>query len=400
MKDLLLISFLCVSARALPAQDSPLNAVHEWGTFTSFSGSDSMPIAWWTTALTGPAELPEFVSVIGSKGIRPYPLRMETPVLYFYASQPTTVNVRVDYPRGMITEVYPPGKIELPKELIPDQLSTAHSWTVDLQPPASALLNPPRSVGTRGAHYQHARNVPDAWIVHHKVPLSNAGQPSLTTEKFIFYRGAGNGALPVQASVQEDGALTIGAYSPLATEAFFIRVQKGVTHWRGGQISLKTDSERRIQAVKMEAPDSTGSADTLAEALRKSLTSAGLTPAESAAMVATWHEAWLGEEGTRLLYLIPETWVNQQLPLQITPAPRELKRVFVARSELITPQQEKALVAALIGSHDDAQRWKIIQELGHGRFTEPAVERALKVNEQDLRNTYYRAVAQKPKDVR
>ncbi len=33
---------------------------------------------------------------------------METPVLYFYTPREMTVNVRVDFPQGLLTEYYPP----------------------------------------------------------------------------------------------------------------------------------------------------------------------------------------------------------------------------------------------------------------------------------------------------
>ena len=32
---------------------------------------------------------------------------METPVIYFYSKEPQTVDVRVDFPQGIITEWYP-----------------------------------------------------------------------------------------------------------------------------------------------------------------------------------------------------------------------------------------------------------------------------------------------------
>src|SRR4029077_6527168 len=41
----------------------------------------------------------------------PATVRMETPVLYFYAPQPTTVDVRVRFPQGVITEWYPQARV-------------------------------------------------------------------------------------------------------------------------------------------------------------------------------------------------------------------------------------------------------------------------------------------------
>ena len=36
---------------------------------------------------------------------------METPVIYFYSDREQTVNVRVRFPHGLITEWYPQGRI-------------------------------------------------------------------------------------------------------------------------------------------------------------------------------------------------------------------------------------------------------------------------------------------------
>src|SRR5260221_10876078 len=33
---------------------------------------------------------------------------METPVTYFYTDEPALVDVRVDFPKGLLTEFYPP----------------------------------------------------------------------------------------------------------------------------------------------------------------------------------------------------------------------------------------------------------------------------------------------------
>lgn len=392
MKTLLVSLLLGLAFQGLRVQSQDLEAVHEWGTFTTFSGSDGTPIGWWSQALEGPAVLPEFVVPIGMKGGSPFVTRMETPVLYFYAKQPTEVKVRVDYRQGLLTEIFPPGRHEMPQQYNAQQPSSAYSWTVDLLPPDSAVGDTIPPVGKRGSHYQQAREVPDAWIVQSK-PLTGEAQPAkVAAEKFIFYRGAGAGTFPLQSSLKEDGSLTVNTYSAITTEAFLVRVRDGVTHWQRAQIATKPTTDGSTQSFTVAAPDDSSSAEGLAAALRQALTTAGLTTAEAAAMVATWHEAWLGEEGTRLLYLIPEPWINERLPLQITPAPKEMKRVFVARDELFPPQQEQTLVDTLTGIHTDAERAKMIASLRLGRFVHPAVERALKINEQKLRNAFYGAM--------
>ncbi|HVQ40641.1 MAG TPA: hypothetical protein VMS54_00470, partial [Vicinamibacterales bacterium] len=105
----------CVAAAALAAADRPDTksalVVHEWGTFTSVAGADGQAVPW--RPLNGPSDLPCFVNVLkdGPKTWVPGGLpaisalvRMETPVIYFYA--PTgaeqTVDVRVDFNQGLM----------------------------------------------------------------------------------------------------------------------------------------------------------------------------------------------------------------------------------------------------------------------------------------------------------
>src|SRR6266571_5365253 len=88
--------------------------VHEWGTFTSIAGKDGVALEW--RPLNGASDLPKFVHTIQNQddGLRHGPkanltaaVRMETPVLYFYSASETDVSVKVDFPKGKITEWYP-----------------------------------------------------------------------------------------------------------------------------------------------------------------------------------------------------------------------------------------------------------------------------------------------------
>src|SRR5690349_19304657 len=97
-----------------PAVKSGL-VVHEWGTFTSIAGKDGIALEW--RPLNGPTDLPKFVHTIEKEGdgLRHLQgkreltaaVRMETPVLYFYSPNEIDVNVKVDFPKGTITEWYP-----------------------------------------------------------------------------------------------------------------------------------------------------------------------------------------------------------------------------------------------------------------------------------------------------
>jgi hypothetical protein len=95
----------------------------------------------------------------------------------------------------------------------------------------------------------------------------------------------------------------------------------------------------------------------------------GLYADEAQAMVETWRGSWF-EEGSRLIYLLPEKFVNGILPLSIRPAPAQTARVFVGRLELVTPATEKAVETAF-AAHDNNTLEK------YGRFLEPILQTML-----------------------
>ena len=87
--------------------------VHEWGTFTSVSGSDGKLLSGLELEETA---LPPFVhSLAGfapnNKGwdrpVKNVTIKMETPVLYFYSDVPRAVDVSVAFRGGSISQWYP-----------------------------------------------------------------------------------------------------------------------------------------------------------------------------------------------------------------------------------------------------------------------------------------------------
>src|SRR5205085_1139126 len=101
--------------------------------------------------------------------------------------------------------------------------------------------------------------------------------------------------------------------------------------------------------------------------LRNILVADGLYEKEAQAMVDTWRDSWF-EEGSRLIYVVPRDIVDRILPLDVTPAPASVARVFVGRIELVTPATLRAVGDALdAGDRDGLERY--------GRFLEPIAQR-------------------------
>jgi len=115
VKSLTVLSITTLSAFANEAGKAGAFQVHEWGTFTTVSGSDGKLL----TGLEREEEyLPYFVQ--GHAGVNRrrgkgfyFPLRgvtvkMETPVIYFYGEPQKNVNVKVGFNGGSISQWYPP----------------------------------------------------------------------------------------------------------------------------------------------------------------------------------------------------------------------------------------------------------------------------------------------------
>jgi len=110
---------------------------------------------------------------------------------------------------------------------------------------------------------------------------------------------------------------------------------------RGGKIGFRPIGELNSgSTMDAQLPELGGTRTELATFLVKELTAAGLYEKEAEAMVKTWDAAWFGEEGMRLLYLVPRAKTDELLPLAVDPKPKEVVRVLVGRHDFLTPEQE------------------------------------------------------------
>src|SRR5262245_31557869 len=88
------------------AKDPKGFVVHEWGTFSTFSGSDGAYLKF------NPDDrgLPEFVynrHRYEKGGLPDAFVSLETPVTYFYSDRDRTASVQVEFVKGLMTDWYP-----------------------------------------------------------------------------------------------------------------------------------------------------------------------------------------------------------------------------------------------------------------------------------------------------
>src|SRR5436190_5223596 len=387
---------------------------HEWGTFTSVQGSDGVLLNWRPLETS---RLPQFVYNWQNAGFNRQPTgptpfsksvmvtlqRMETPVIYFYANEKQTVDVSVDFPKGLITEWYPqttqigPSTIPAPAPIAKaDELAhkvgaksdftfaallknhaareSRARWTdIDILP-AAANGDTARSLqqDRSGSHYFAARETDSAFI-----RVDSAGGTNCVPEfeKFIFYRGVGNFATPLHVTM-DGNAVTI---ANTGTETLGHLFVLGLSDGAGKFIPVECLAPGEKRTVQIDANHRTSPtrqlSEQLCQAMATALVSEGLYQREAQAMVNTWRDSWFEEDGLRVLYTLPREWTDRTLPLTLNPKPRELVRVMVGRAEVIPPRQQQKLSEALVKAKaGDAQaRDEAIGEFKKlGRFGEPA----------------------------
>jgi hypothetical protein len=328
---LLLAATTVGAARGILNAGDPLGlTVHEWGTFTSIAGQDGRPVEW--LPLAGPIDLPCFVERIGD-GIKVSlsgTVRMETPVIYFYAAREATVSVKVRFPQGTFTEWFPRAVVTR---------SNTIAWSdVKISPraPADFPLE-------RGANHYYVARQTDA------SPLQVGEQK----EKFLFYRGVGRFAPPIAATVSADGTISVKSIDGGAVgDVMLFENRRGAIDFQAHRVASAVALRAlagKPDRLKLNPSATEAESPSPAAQLEKMLVARGLYPKEASAMVQTWRDSWF-EQGTRLFYVVSRGTVDSILPLEIQPQPADVTRVFVGRMELVTAATKREVKDAIVGN--------------------------------------------------
>lgn len=390
--------------------------VHEWGTDTIVVGSDgSLQRGLHHEEEDLPPFVYDRVKSAAALGATPsVTIKMETPVTYFYSEKPLSAEVSVSFPRGVMTQWYPQvigfspaiaaaGSIELQMPAVPasvadpaldldfpfrtdycrEKYSTLHDGRLDWGKvevlPRDAL--PP--------------GVPDAPL--DRFTFGYARQVAANAlragtgegERFLFYRGLGEFDLPVTVQAGADRALSLSnAYSEPMGRVFLLNVDAERGAFSEHAEGIAAGGHLDDRAPSLEGAETLSDyAERLGDRVTDALDDSGLFHDEAQAMVNTWKRQWFRTPGIRLLYLIPQTWTDQSIPLNVTPAPDQKLRVMLIRVEVITPEQEASDVSALQAT--DASVASIQAHFSAlGRFAEPRLRRALTLSPNSLGDTY------------
>jgi hypothetical protein len=355
--------------------------VHEWGTFLAMNGSDGVSL---DGMYHEEHALPSFVHARSRDQLR-LPISIvkgETPVIYFYTSRPTRVWVQVGFPTGVWTQWYPqasmvgPGFVQAGSP--PQTRNGRIGWTVQIVPPA--LDAPALPATSADALWNHARDVDAAYVS--AVNRARTDTPT-EWERFIFYRGLGQARLPIDVNADRDRIGVMATERSGLQHVFILRVENG----RGSYHYIPALEQGESVAHALPAMDAAlpidAFVDRIADDVAGRLVESGLYPKEARAMVNTWRSSYFKTDGVRLLFVLPQSWTDRYIPMQINPAPAELVRVMVGRVELLTPEHERRAEAAIrdLASPDPGVRERAFALLrAEGRYVEPIIRRTMRTS--------------------
>ncbi len=382
--------------------------LHEWGTFTSVSGSDGKLLA----GLEREEErLPYFVEALdgmrnvgpmgyGAKGyflqrpLRNVTIKMETPVIYFYSDKAFNAKVQVDFQGGAINQWFPsrsggetappistkpleipasPTQADLEKQFLhrggidfAKHRKGSIEWEVDVLAPEAS----------RGLSFKNGETL--NWL-RPRNPKANILKVGEQYEDYLFYRGVGNFELPVTFRI--DKSETLHLENTGDDNIPFLFVHEITPERKARFYLIKEGLEKGSSQLVAEADFTTGDEQwerVVYESMTEGLLESGLSPEEAHGMVQTWWHSYFTQPGLRVFWIVPSKKTDELLPLKVSPAPEETVRVLVGRSEVLRPRFENALVHSYQNQNDEEKRTFWIQNQ-HTRYGKAYEQRILQL---------------------
>lgn len=378
--------------------------VHEWGTFTTVSGSDGVllsglqreeePLPPFVHSHFGmengsPVEQARFAELLKrygklwpldpmegmqTKGLSSRPVsgvtvKMETPVIYFHSKEALHAKVQVGFNGGTISQWYPArsGGESLPLPEPPadpfNQPLPASAWLIDFSKPYRGdiswevdVLSPEESRRTLLFKAKDTIN----WL-RARVPEANVVRSKGQTEGYLFYRGIGNFDPGLETRVDANETLLVHNRTGGAIPYLLIYENRSGLHsWKAIDAGLAADETSVTPMAELSPPlavENVTAADWdrlsregnfdpgLYQSLKNGIVRSGLLESEADAMIQTWWESYFEQPGLRIFWILPRGQTDAILPLNVEPAPEKTVRVIVGRSEVFRPNEEAQWLA-------------------------------------------------------
>jgi hypothetical protein len=386
------------SRSELAKPDGDKLIVHEWGTYLSVQGSDGVTLGGM---IDSEEKLPLFVHEEALAGRNRACLfcKVETPVTYFYVDRPRTVEVRAAMPEGKLTHWYPAvrdfGPLT-PTCKAPARDSYINWGKVELFPDVRdkaagfSLLIPGFRPVARDDTWRFVRDTDSAFVKMDRTNPKLKSRPQGQVEKFLFYRGLGTFELPLKVEYREDSVhqLQLTNRGPDTLQGIFAVEVKGnsIGFKKINDLGAELSSTEYFRTSLVNSQPLQEGVPVVKQEVAAALVQAGLYPKEARAMVNNWEHSYFRTEGFRILYILPRSFADRTLPIEIKPAPQELVRVMVGRVEVLTPGTEQRIEKAVadLNSPDPAVQKSAATELARlGRLQEPALRRVVAMTSDD-----------------
>lgn len=378
---LTMVAFVATAATGWAQESAEKWRVHEWGTFTALQDETGRSLGWINTedepvpgfvhrlrrSLLVPID--DLAPVFYKGAPRSHPdvfVRLETPVLYFHpprsARLPATVDVRVEFRGGWLTEYYPDAIVKAPGlERTDAEFGRISARTV------GSLEWKGLQVGKEG---DFPRTADPVWLAPRAVKASPIATPAGESERFIFYRGVGYLQAPLAAVRSADGktisirgrlpAELAGAAPLRVPRLWFVDIREdGCVAYRSlPAVHLGRTPDADLAAVPSTFPDcdySPGSLASLREEMRNGLVADGLNADEADALLNTWEASYFQSAGLRLFFLAPRAWTDHVLPLKVS-VDAEVARAMIGRLEIVKPAQRECL-KRIVAAQESSTAW-------------------------------------------
>jgi hypothetical protein len=326
-------------------------ALHEWGVFTVYPEVELANAARRTEWASMP---PFFYGQTDDRHI-PFTLNANKPVIYFHATEPVDLTLRVDFLEGGLPAVWWPatstpsmGGGRIMKRRVEAAPARFLEWTLRLQapPPQVGNAGPLREPGERGAWVKRLRDaaVDDvyAWAI----------DDGLQHEKFVFYDGVLPRGKWAEVSVAKEKVTVRNVGKPPLHDVTAVEVRPG------GAVRVarfdKLEGEAEAAALEFHEVDKAKWPAEGEKTLIQQLADAGLNVDEATALAKVWERELFQTEGLTVFYRLTQEEYDRLLPLTAKPAPEKTVRVgLVVHSDCGADLAER--VAALVKQLEDPE---------------------------------------------